>query len=408
MGVYEELSARGLIAQTTDEEKIKELINGQPITFYIGFDPTADSLHVGHFLQMVIMAHMQRAGHRPVAVLGGGTAMVGDPTGRTDMRKMLTQDSIQNNIARFKTQMERFVDFADGKALMVNNADWLMNLQYVDFLRDVGVHFSVNRMLTFECFKTRMERGLSFLEFNYMLMQSYDFYRLFSDYGCQIEFGGDDQWANILGGIELIRKKSGKEAYGMTFQLLTTSEGKKMGKTQGGAIWLDPEKTKPYDFYQYWRNVEDSNVIRLLKMITFVPLEEIEKLSHLQGSELNQAKERLAYEVTKQVHGKEEADKALEVTRSLFGAGSGSANMPRTSLVEADFHDGQITVVELLVRCGLAPSRGEARRLIDQGGVSVNDQKVTAFSQTYTAADFASEYIIRKGKKVFHKVTLAQ
>lgn len=406
MGVYEELSARGLIAQTTNDEKIKELINGKPITFYIGFDPTADSLHVGHFLQMVIMAHMQRAGHRPVAVLGGGTAMVGDPTGRTDMRKMLTQETIRQNVARFQKQMERFIDFTDGKALLVNNADWLLNLNYVDFLRDVGVHFSVNRMLTFECFKTRMERGLSFLEFNYMLMQSYDFYRLFTDYGCQIEFGGDDQWANIIGGIELIRKKSGKEAYGMTFQLLTTSEGKKMGKTQGGAVWLDPEKTKPYDFYQYWRNVEDSNVIRLLKMLTFVPLEEIEKLAHLQGSELNKAKELLAYEVTKQVHGKEEADKAQGATHALFGAGSGSENMPTTALTEADFHDGQITVVELLVRCELAPSRGEARRLIDQGGVKVNDEKVTAFSETYSSKEFEQEFILRKGKKVFHKVVL--
>lgn len=408
MGIYEELSARGLIAQMTDEEKIRELINGKPITFYIGFDPTADSLHVGHFLQMVIMAHMQRAGHRPVAVLGGGTGMVGDPTGRTDMRQMLTPEAIQNNIDRFQKQMARFIDFSDGKALMVNNADWLLHLNYVDFLREVGVHFSVNRMLTFECFKTRMERGLSFLEFNYMLMQSYDFYRLFTDYDCQIEFGGDDQWANIIGGIELIRKKMGKEAYGMTFQLLTTSEGKKMGKTQGGAVWLDPEKTKPYDFYQYWRNVEDSNVIRLLKMVTFVPLEEIDKLSVLEGSELNRAKELLAYEVTKQVHGKEEADKALEATRSLFGTGNSSANMPSTALVQTDFHDGQITIVEVLIRCGLASSRGEARRLVEQGGVSVNDQKVTSFSQAFTAAEFETDYILRKGKKVFHKVTLTK
>ncbi|MFT9076427.1 tyrosine--tRNA ligase [Ethanoligenens sp.] len=408
MGIYEELSARGLIAQMTDEEKIRELINGKPITFYIGFDPTADSLHVGHFLQMVIMAHMQRAGHRPVAVLGGGTGMVGDPTGRTDMRQMLTPEAIQNNIDRFQKQMARFIDFSDGKALMVNNADWLLHLNYVDFLREVGVHFSVNRMLTFECFKTRMERGLSFLEFNYMLMQSYDFYRLFTDYDCQIEFGGDDQWANIIGGIELIRKKMGKEAYGMTFQLLTTSEGKKMGKTQGGAVWLDPEKTKPYDFYQYWRNVEDSNVIRLLKMVTFVPLEEIDKLSVLEGSELNRAKELLAYEVTKQVHGKEEADKALETTRSLFGAGNSSVNMPSTALAQTDFHDGQITIVEVLIRCGLASSRGEARRLVEQGGVSVNDQKVTSFSQAFTAAEFETDYILRKGKKVFHKVTLTK
>ncbi|ADU26770.1 tyrosine--tRNA ligase [Ethanoligenens harbinense] len=406
MGVYEELTARGLIAQTTDEEKVRELVNGGPVTFYIGFDPTADSLHVGHFLQMVIMAHMQRAGHRPVAVLGGGTGMVGDPTGRTDMRQMLTPEAIRHNIAQFKKQMERFIDFSDGKALMVNNADWLLSLNYVDFLREVGVHFSINRMLTFECFKTRMERGLSFLEFNYMLMQSYDFYRLFTDYGCKIEFGGDDQWANIIGGVELIRKKTGNDAYGMTFQLLTTSDGKKMGKTQGGAVWLDPEKTSPYDFYQYWRNVEDSNVIRLLKMITFVPLDEIETFSDLEGSELNRAKERLAYEVTKQVHGKEEADKAQEATHALFGTGGSNANMPATALSESDFHDGQITILELLVRCGLAPSRGEARRLIEQGGVSVNDRKITSFSQTFAPADFQTDYIVRKGKKVFHKVTL--
>lgn len=406
MGVYEELSARGLIAQTTDEEKIRELVNGGPVTFYIGFDPTADSLHVGHFMQMVIMAHMQRAGHRPVAVLGGGTGMVGDPTGRTDMRQMLTPETIQHNIAQFKKQMERFIDFSDGKALMVNNADWLLNLNYVDFLREVGVHFSVNRMLTFECFKTRMERGLSFLEFNYMLMQSYDFYRLFADYDCKIEFGGDDQWANIIGGVELIRKKTGKDAYGMTFQLLTTSDGKKMGKTQGGAVWLDPEKTSPYDFYQYWRNVEDSNVIRLLKMVTFVPLEEIETFAGLEGSGLNRAKERLAYEVTRQVHGREEADKVQEATHALFGAGGSNVNMPSTALTGTDFHDGKITILELLVRCGLAPSRGEARRLIEQGGISVNDQKIASFSQAFAPVDFQADYIIRKGKKVFHKVTM--
>lgn len=407
MGVFDELSQRGLIAQTTNSEKIREIVNEGKYTFYIGFDPTADSLHVGHFLQLMVMSHMQRAGHRPIAILGGGTAMVGDPTGRTDMRKMMTKETIQGNIERFKQQMSHFVDFSDDKALMVNNADWLLNLNYIDFLRDIGVHFSVNRMLTFECFKTRLERGLSFLEFNYMLMQSYDFYRLFNDYNCIMQLGGDDQWANILGGIELIRKTTGKEAYGMTFTLLTTSEGKKMGKTQNGAVWLDPEKTPPYEFFQYWRNVDDADVIKLLRMITFVPLDKIEVLSKLEGSELNQAKELLAFELTKLVHGEHEAQKALDTTRALFSAKGESENMPSTTLTESDLSDGKITILDLLVKSGLAPSKGEARRLIDQGGVSVNGEKIVAVSADFTADDLKNSFVIKKGKKIYHKITLA-
>ncbi len=406
MGVFEELKARGLIAQMTDEDQVKKLLNGPPIAFYVGFDPTADSLHVGHLLQMVIMAHMQKAGHRPIALLGGGTAMVGDPTGRTDMRKMLTKETIAANAAHFKKQMSSLVDFSDGKALLLNNAEWLLPLNYVDFLREVGVHFSVNRMLTYECYKTRLERGLSFLEFNYMLMQSYDFYHLFTEYGCQMEFGGDDQWANMIGGIELIRRKAGKDACAMTFQLLTTSEGKKMGKTQGGAVWLDAAKTSPYDFYQYWRNVEDSNVVRLLKMLTFIPLDEIGEMAEWQGSGLNRAKERLAYEVTGMVHGKDEADKAQASARALFGAGSAGGDMPETVLSAADFHDGSITIAELLVRCGLAPSRGEAKRIVSQGGARVGEEKITALDRAFSPADFEREFILRKGKKIFHKVTI--
>ena len=404
MGVFEELTQRGLIAQSTNEEEIKRLLNQEKVTFYIGFDPTADSLHVGHFLQLMVMAHMQRAGHRPIAILGGGTAMVGDPTGRTDMRRMMTQETILHNIACFQKQMSRFIDFSDGKALMVNNADWLLNLNYIDFLRDVGVHFSVNRMLTFECFKTRLERGLSFLEFNYMLMQSYDFYRLFEDYGCTMELGGDDQWANIIGGIELIRKKCGREVFGMTFTLLTNSEGKKMGKTQNGAVWLDPEKTSPYDFYQYWRNVDDADVIKLLKMITFLPLSEIAKMEKLRGSELNRAKEILAFEVTKLVHGQQEAQKAQDATKTLFGAGGDGKNIPSTMIGQADFTDGVVTILELLVKSGLAPSKGEGRRLVEQGGISVNGEKVTSVVQTYAPADFSDSFVIRKGKKVFQKI----
>ena len=404
MSVFDELKNRGLIAQTTHEDKIKELLENQKITFYIGFDPTADSLHVGHFLQLMVMAHMQRAGHRPIAILGGGTAMVGDPTGRTDMRQMMTSSTINNNIEIFKKQMSRFIDFSDDKALMVNNADWLLHLNYVDFLREVGVHFSVNKMLTADCFKTRLERGLNFIEFNYMIMQSYDFLRLFSDYNCIMQLGGDDQWANILGGIELIRRTSQKESYGMTFTLLTTSEGKKMGKTQNGAVWLDAQKTTPYEFYQYWRNVDDADVIKSLKLITFVPLEQISELAKLEGSELNKAKEILAFEVTKLVHGEAEAIKAQETTRALFGAKTDSANMPSTELADTDFVDGKIAIAELLVKASLAGSRGEAKRLIDQGGISVNDEKVVALNKEFTIEELKNGLIIKKGKKVFHKI----
>lgn len=408
MNVYDELKARGMVAQTTNEEKIRELLGGpDPVTFYIGFDPTADSLHVGHFVQLMVMAHMQRAGHWPIALLGGGTGMVGDPTGKTDMRKMMTPETIAYHVDCFKKQMSRFLDFSDGKALMVNNADWLLPLNYIEFLRDVGVHFSVNRMLTFECFKTRMERGLSFLEFNYMLMQSYDFYRLMKDYGCLMQLGGDDQWSNILGGVELCRRKDGKEVYGMTFTLLTTSEGKKMGKTEKGAVWLDPEKTPPYEFFQYWRNVADADVIRCLKLLTFVPLSEIEEMAKAQGSEINRVKERLAYEVTALVHGKEEADKALEAARALFAAGGVSDNMPCTTLTEADFTDGAIGAIELLVKTGLVPSRGEARRVIEQGGFAVDDEKVTDIGHTVPRTAFDKGYVIlKKGKKTYHKALL--
>jgi tyrosyl-tRNA synthetase len=406
MGVYDELKSRGLIAQATDEEKIRELLNNGKVTFYIGFDPTADSLHVGHFLQLMVMAHMQRAGHRPIAVLGGGTAMVGDPSGRSDMRKMMTQETINHNIARFKQQMSSLVDFTDDKALMINNADWLLNLNYVDFLRDIGVHFSVNRMLTFECFKSRLERGLSFLEFNYMLMQSYDFYKLYSDYGCTLELGGDDQWANIIAGVELIRKVTTKDAYGLTFTLLTNSEGKKMGKTQNGAVWLDPKKTSPYEFYQYWRNVDDADVLKLLRMITFMPLEQIAQLESLQGSELNKAKELLAYEVTKLVHGKQEAEKAGEAAKALFGAGHGDNNMPSTAISHDDLKDGRIAILDLLVKSGLAGSRGDGRRLIEQGGIFVNDEKIPSLSADFGPEDFEKSFIIKKGKKAFHKITM--
>lgn len=406
MTLFEELKARGLVAQMTDEAEIKRLLNDEKITFYTGYDPTADSLHIGHFLQLVVMSHMQRAGHRPIVVLGGGTAMVGDPTGRTDMRKMMTKETIAHNADSFKKQMSRLIDFSDGKALIVNNADWLLKENYIDFLRNVGVHFSVNRMLTFECFKTRMERGLSFLEFNYMLMQSYDFYRLHEDYGCVIELGGDDQWANIIGGIELIRKKTGKDAYGMTFTLLTTSDGKKMGKTTGGAVWLDPEKTSPYDFFQYWRNVEDSNVIKFLKMLTFLPLDEIAKYEKLEGSQLNKAKEVLAYEITKLVHGEAEAQKALDTTRALFVSGGSTDDMPSTDIMESDFTDGKITILDLLTKSKLASSRGEARRLVIQGGISVNDKKIDSINHEFSFSDFEQNFIIRKGKKVYHRINL--
>lgn len=405
MTLFEELKARGLFAQVTDEEKVQDLLDNHRITFYTGYDPTADSLHIGHFLQLVVMAHMQRAGHRPIAILGGGTAMVGDPTGRTDMRKMMSKETIARNIERFRAQMSHFVDFTDDRALMVNNADWLYNLNYIDFLREIGVHFSVNRMLTFECFKTRMERGLSFLEFNYMLMQSYDFYRLFMDYGCVLQLGGDDQWANIIGGIELIRKKAGKDAYGMTFTLLTTSDGKKMGKTTGGAVWLDPEKTSPYDFFQYWRNIEDASVIKSLKMLTFVPLPEIAQYERLQGSDLNRVKEKLAFELTRTIHGEKQAQEALEASRALFLQGGVSDNMPSTALAASDFADGRIDILTLLVASRLAPSRGEARRLVEQGGVAVNDEKVTAVTQAFPRSDFERPFIVRKGKKSYHRFT---
>lgn len=407
--VFDELKARGMIAQMTNEEKIRELLEKEKVTFYIGFDPTADSLHVGHFVQLMVMAHMQRAGHRPVALLGGGTGMIGDPSGKTDMRKMMTPETIQHNVDCFKKQMSKFVDFEDGKALMVNNADWLMNLNYIEFMREVGVHFSVNRMLSAECFKSRMERGLSFLEFNYMLMQGYDFYHLNQTLGCKMELGGDDQWSNIIAGVELCRRKAGEEVYGMTFALLTTSEGKKMGKTEKGAVWLNPEKTTPYDFFQYWRNVDDADVIKCLKLLTFVPVEEIDELAKAEGSAINAVKERLAYEVTKLVHGQEEADKALEAVRSVFGAGAASANMPSTELTAADFADGQISAIDLLMKTGLTPSRGEARRLIEQGGMAVDDEKVTDIAAVIPESAFEKGYVVvKKGKKVFHKAVFSR
>ena len=408
MGVYDELKARGLIAQTTNEEKIRDLLNNDKITFYIGFDPTADSLHVGHFVQIMVMSWMQKAGHVPIALFGGGTGMIGDPSGKTDMRKMLTKETIDHNIACFQKQMSRLIDFSEGKAIMANNGDWLLNLNYIDFLREVGVHFSVNRMLAAECYKQRLERGLSFFELNYMLMQSYDFLELNHRHNCVMELGGDDQWSNIIGGVELLRRKEGKEVYGMTFTLLTTSEGKKMGKTEKGAVWLDPEKTSPFEFYQYWRNVDDADVIRCLKILTFLPLEEINELEKLEGGELNKAKEILAYEVTKLIHGEEEAKKAQEGARALFGKGANTDNMPSTAITEADFTDGEIGVLDLMVKTKLAPSRAEGRRLIEQGGVAVDDVKVPSISAKLSLEkDFEKKYvIIKKGKKVFHKVTL--
>ena len=391
MTVYEELVARGLIAQVTDEEEIKELINNGKATFYIGFDPTADSLHVGHFMALCLMKRLQMAGNKPIALIGGGTGMIGDPSGRTDMRQMMTPETIQHNCDCFKKQMSRFIDFSDGKALMVNNADWLLNLNYVELLREVGPHFSVNRMLTAECYKQRMERGLSFLEFNYMIMQSYDFYMLFQKYGCNMQFGGDDQWSNMLGGTELIRRKLGKDAYAMTINLLLNSEGKKMGKTQSGAVWLDPNKTSPFEFYQYWRNVSDADVLKCLRMLTFLPLEEINAMESWEGSQLNEAKNILAYELTKLVHGEEEANKAREASLALFSTGS-AANMPAEEITEADFRDGKIDILQLLVAAGLTASRSEARRAVEQGGVTVN------------AADFDEEFVLKKGKKKFCKI----
>ena len=404
MTVYDELVARGLIAQVTDEEEIKELINNGKAVFYIGFDPTADSLHVGHFMALCLMKRLQMAGNKPIALIGGGTAMIGDPSGRTDMRQMMTPEMIQHNVDCFKKQMSRFIDFSDDKALLVNNADWLMNLNYVEVLRDIGPHFTVNRMLAAECYKQRMERGLSFLEFNYMIMQSFDFYTLFQKYGCNMEFGGDDQWSNMLGGTELIRRKLGKNAYAMTINLLLNSEGKKMGKTQSGAVWLDPNKTSPFDFYQYWRNVADNDVLKCIRMLTFLPLDEIDKMESWEGSQLNTAKEILAFELTKLVHGEEEAQKAQESARSLF-SGNITANIPETTITNDDLRDGVIDILGLLVSSELCKSRSEARRAVEQGGVSVNNEKVTDIKTSYTSTDLnADEFILKRGKKNFRKI----
>ena len=405
MGIYEELQARGLIAQVTNEPEIREMVNNGKATFYIGFDPTADSLHVGHFMALCLMKRLQMAGNRPVVLVGGGTGMIGDPSGRTDMRKMMTVETIQHNCDCFKKQMERFIDFGPDKAIMVNNADWLLKLNYIDVLRDVGACFSVNNMLRAECYKQRMEKGLSFLEFNYMIMQSYDFYYLYQHYGCNMQFGGDDQWSNMLGGTELIRRKLGKDAHAMTITLLMNSEGKKMGKTASGAVWLDPNKTTPYEFYQYWRNVGDADVLKCIRMLTFLPLEQIDEMDKWEGSQLNTAKEILAYELTKLVHGEEEADKAQAAAKALFGGAGDSANMPTTELSDADFEDGKINVLSLLVATKLCASRGEARRLVQQGGITVNDAKVDSIDASFGREQFAGDgVIVRKGKKVFHKV----
>ena len=407
MTIFDELKARGLLAQLTDEEEIKTMINAGKATFYIGFDCTADSLTAGHFMALTLMKRLQMAGNKPVALIGGGTTMIGDPSGRTDMRKMLTREDIEHNAACFKKQMERFIDFSDDKALMVNNADWLLDLNYVDFLREVGACFSVNNMLRAECYKQRMEKGLSFFEFNYMIMQSYDFYVLYQKYGCNMQFGGDDQWSNMLGGTELIRRKLGKDAYAMTITLLTDSQGKKMGKTAGNAVWLDPNKTSPYDFFQYWRNVDDADVIKCMKMLTFMPLEEIAEYAKLTGSDLNRAKEKLAYELTELVHGKEEAEKALTAARAVFANGGVSANMPSTVLTEENFTDGKISAIDLLVLSKLAPSRGEARRLIQQGGMLAGDEKVEAIDKTFDKTAFEGDgLVVKKGKKTFHRFTL--
>ena len=405
MGIYEELQARGLIAQVTDEPLIKELVNNGKAVFYIGFDPTADSLHVGHFMALCLMKRLQEAGNKPIALIGGGTAMIGDPSGRNDMRSMMTKETIDHNVECFKKQMSRFIDFSEGKAMLVNNADWLLDLNYIDVLREVGPHFSVNRMLTAECYKQRMEKGLSFLEFNYMIMQSYDFYVLYQKYGCNLQFGGDDQWSNMLGGTELIRRKLGKDASAMTITLLLNSEGKKMGKTAKGAVWLDPEKTTPYEFFQYWRNVDDADVIKCIKMLTFLPIEEIAKMESWEGSQLNEAKEILAYELTALVHGKEEAEKARESARSVFGAGD-STNMPTATVSDEDFKDGAVDLITLLVVGGLCPTRSEARRNIEQGGVTVNGEKETDFRKTYTKEDFGDGIVLKRGKKNFKKMVL--
>ena len=407
MQIYEELKARGLIAQVTDEEEIRELVNTGKATFYIGFDPTADSLHVGHFMALCLMKRLQMAGNRPVVLVGGGTGYIGDPSGRTDMRSMMTPETIQHNCDCFKHQMERFIDFGEGKAIMVNNADWLLKLNYIDLLRDVGACFSVNNMLRAECYKQRMEKGLSFLEFNYMIMQSYDFYHLFQEYGCNMQFGGDDQWSNMLGGTELIRKKLGKDAYAMTITLLMNSEGKKMGKTASGAVWLDPNKTSPYEFYQYWRNVGDGDVLKCIRMLTFLPLEQIDEMDAWEGAQLNTAKEILAYELTKLVHGEEEAKKAQETARGLFSSGGDTANMPATALAAADLTDGAIGIMDLMLKCGLVPSKGEARRLIQQGGVEAAGEKVRDLGTSFTADQLGGEgLVIKQGKKVFHRAYL--
>lgn len=407
MSVFDELKARGMIAQMTNEDKIRDLMEHQKIKFYIGFDPTADSLHVGHFVQIMVMAHMQRAGHVPIALFGGGTGMIGDPSGKTDMRKMMTKETIQHNIDCFQKQMSKLVDFSDGKALMVNNADWLLNLNYIEFLREVGVHFSVNRMLAAECYKQRLERGLSFFELNYMIMQSYDFLVLSREYDCQLEFGGDDQWSNIIGGVELNRRMDGREVCGMTFNLLQTSDGRKMGKTEKGAVWLDPEKTSPYEFYQYWRNVDDADVINCMKMLTFIPLDEIAEYEKLEGSALNQAKEKLAFEVTKLIHGEEEAQKAQSAAKALFSSSADTEHMPTTVLKPEQFTDDAIPVIDLLVAASLAKSKGEARRLIEQGGITVDDERVTDIAKAVSKADFEKGHVlVKKGKKVFHKIVI--
>ena len=407
MTVYDELVARGLIAQVTDEKEIKELVNNGKAVFYIGFDPTADSLHVGHFMALCLMKRLQMAGNKPIALIGGGTAMIGDPSGRTDMRQMMTKETINHNVECFKKQMSRFIDFSDDKALLVNNADWLLDLNYVDVLRDIGPHFSVNRMLTAECYKQRMERGLSFLEFNYMIMQSFDFYTLFQKYGCNMEFGGDDQWSNMLGGTELIRRKLGKDAYAMTINLLLNSEGKKMGKTQSGAVWLDPEKTSPFEFYQYWRNVSDADVLKCLRMLTFLPLEQIDEMDKWEGSQLNQAKEILAFELTKLVHGEEEAKKAEEGAKALFAGGGNTDNMPTTILSADDFREDTIDILTLLVKSGLSASRNEARRAVEQGGVSLDGEKVTDIKAAFEKTAFSGDgVVVKRGKKNFRKITL--
>ena len=407
MGVYEELQARGLIAQVTNEEEIRKMVNEGKAVFYIGFDPTADSLHVGHFMALCLMKRLQMAGNKPIALIGGGTGMIGDPSGRSDMRQMMTPETIQHNCDCFKKQMSRFIDFSEGKALMVNNADWLLNLNYIEFLREVGPHFSVNNMLRAECYKQRMEKGLSFLEFNYMLMQSYDFYELYKRYGCNMQFGGNDQWSNMLGGTELIRRKLGKDAHAMTITLLLNSEGKKMGKTQSGAVWLDPEKTSPYEFYQYWRNVGDADVLKCLRMLTFLPLEQIDEMDRWEGSQLNQAKEILAYELTKLVHGEEEAGKAQDAAKALFGAGSSSENIPAFRLSEDDFTDGTIDLISVLQKSGLAATRSEARRNIEQGGVSVDGQQIKDIKAVYSKEQFEGDgLMVKRGKKNFKKVML--